>query len=368
MPKRIKILFTIPNFDTAGSGKVVYDLVKGLNKDLFDPEICCFHNRGGFYKHIEALGVKIHVFPFAVPYKPYWSLPFRILKIARFFKRHQFDLIHSWHWSSDVTEPLAAKIAGIPFVYSKKAMGWGNKAWLWRSKLSNRIIAINKDMISQFFNRLEPKVAYIPLGIDTNHFKPQKPDKSLANTLGIRDSNFVVVTVANLVPVKGIEVLIESITQINDFSVKLLIVGDYGNDYGLRLKSKYESEAIRFIGKQNDVRPYLALADVFVIPTKDEGRKEGLPIAPIEAMASGKIVVGSRVSGVKDVLSVFENHLVTPSNVAALSLKLKELKALTEKERETLGLQMRSLVLDKYNLNECINKHEVLYKLILGCE
>ena len=28
--KKIKILYTIPNFDTAGSGKVVYDLVKGI--------------------------------------------------------------------------------------------------------------------------------------------------------------------------------------------------------------------------------------------------------------------------------------------------------------------------------------------------
>ena len=39
MAKRIKILFTIPNFDTAGSGKVVYDLVNGLDKEIFEPEI-----------------------------------------------------------------------------------------------------------------------------------------------------------------------------------------------------------------------------------------------------------------------------------------------------------------------------------------
>ena len=32
---KIKILYTIPNFDTAGSGKVLYDLAKYLDKDKF---------------------------------------------------------------------------------------------------------------------------------------------------------------------------------------------------------------------------------------------------------------------------------------------------------------------------------------------
>ena len=43
---KIKILYTIPNFKTAGSGKVVHDLVKGLDKEKFSPEICFFHSKG----------------------------------------------------------------------------------------------------------------------------------------------------------------------------------------------------------------------------------------------------------------------------------------------------------------------------------
>ncbi|TWO34367.1 glycosyltransferase [Seonamhaeicola sediminis] len=368
MPKRIKILFTIPNFETAGSGKVVYDLVKGLDKTVFEPEICCFHNRGEYFKTVKQLGVKMHIFPFAVGYRPFLSLPFRVLRITRFFKKNQFDIIHSWHWSSDITEPLAAKLAGIPFVYTKKAMGWGNKAWVWRSKLSTKIITINTDMIPQFFDKLKDKVSYIPLGVDTHYFRPQEQDEALANALGIQATNFVVITVANLVPVKGIEILIQAIKQLNDTSIKLLIVGDYNNNYGLGLKAKFESNQIQFVGKQNEVRPYLALANVFVISTKDEGRKEGLPIAPIEAMASGKIVVGSNVCGVKDVLSEFKENLVTPSNSIALSLKLKDIQTLTEAGRERLGLQMRKFVLEKYAIKQCIAKHGALYKSIKRCE
>ena len=151
--KKIKILFTIPNFDTAGSGKVVYDLVANLDKNIFDPEICCFHGNGSFFEQIKELNVKIHFFRFAAPYKPLLTFPFRLIKIVRFFRKHRFDMIHSWHWSSDFSEPLAAKFAGIPYIYTKKSMSWGNKAWKIRSGLSSRIVVINKDMKRMFPSR-----------------------------------------------------------------------------------------------------------------------------------------------------------------------------------------------------------------------
>ena len=110
------------------------------------------HTRGAFFKEVEKLGVPIHVFDYETNYQPFWSFPFRLLKVVRFFKSLDIDIIHSWHWSSDFSEALAAKLAGIKFVYTKKAMGWGNKAWIWKSKLSVlKVIAINKDMMTRIF-------------------------------------------------------------------------------------------------------------------------------------------------------------------------------------------------------------------------
>lgn len=57
--KRIKILYTIPNFDTAGSGRVLYDLAKGLDPNKFDISIACRHNRGSFFKEIDSLGPRV---------------------------------------------------------------------------------------------------------------------------------------------------------------------------------------------------------------------------------------------------------------------------------------------------------------------
>ncbi|WP_136480579.1 glycosyltransferase [Cognatitamlana onchidii] len=361
MPKKIKILYTIPNFDTAGSGKVVYDLVKGLDKTVFSPEICVFHTKGAFFKKIEALNVPIHVFQFTADYKPLVSFAFKVLKICRFFKKHRFDIIHSWHWSSDFSEPLAAKLVGIPFVYTKKAMGWGNKAWLWRSKLSSKIIAINNDMLSDFFKSMPNKVIQLPLGVDTIEYSPQSKNFRLASNLGISDNDFVIATVVNMVPVKGIEVLLDAVKIINNKKIKVLIIGNDKSDYADALKIKYHNDEFLFLGKKMDVKPYLALSNVFVIPTKNEGRKEGMPIAPLEAMAMGIPVIGSNISGIKDILHKYPQFLFEPSNSNDLAEKIN----FFINNHEFDKLELIHWVRQNFSLDSFIEQRESFYKLML---
>ncbi|MEY8868836.1 glycosyltransferase [Meridianimaribacter flavus] len=362
MTKRIKILFTIPNFDTAGSGRVVYDLIAGLDRTRFAPEICCFHGKGAYFETIKGLGVPIHFFEFTAPYRPFLSLPFRVWRIARFFKRHQFDVIHSWHWSSDFTEPLAARLAGVPFVYTKKAMGWGNRAWRWRSQLSRKIIAINTDMQPQFFSTMAEKMCYIPLGVSVDYFKPLPKRYTTPEGLVFSDTDFVVVTVANLVPVKGIEVLLEAVSRLDDARVQVLVVGSTESAYARTLQDQYASEQVHFVGKQLDVRPYLAVADVFVLPTLSIG--EGLPVALLEAMSSKRIAIGSKVSGIKDVLRLRTDLLFEAGQVSDLSSKIKRILEMSHKERGVLQKQMRLITLEDFKIESFVENHEKLYTLI----
>ena len=365
MAKRIKILFTIPNFDTAGSGRVVYDLVKGLDKTIFSPEICCFHDRGYYFETIKTLNVPIHIFNFTAAYRPIISFPFRVLKISKFFKTHQFDIIHSWHWSSDFSEPLAAKLANIPFLYTKKAMGWKSRHWVWRSKLSTKIVTINSDMVTEYFLDMQDKIEPISLGVNIEIFQPNNTFNLNREDLNLQASDFVVITVANLVEVKGIEVLIQAIQALDDNCVKLLVVGDYNNAYGEKLKAEYESDTIRFFGKKPDVRPYLSLADVFVIPTKNEGRREGLPIALIEAMAQGRIAIGSNISGIKDVLKPFQDQLFEAGNINDLKLKVETILNLDNKKKMELESLMVKHVQENYDISRFVEHHENLYKKII---
>ena len=120
-----------------------------------------------------------------------------------------------------------------------------------------------------------------------------------------------------------------------------------------------------FIGKQLEVRPYLALTDLFVIPTKDEGRREGIPNAPLEAMACNCVVLGSNVSGVKDILREFPDNLFEASNIDALAKKIMYIKSMPEIERSALANKMRKQVIKEFSIEQFLENHEKLYLSIV---
>src|SRR5690606_36818183 len=298
----------------------VYDLVNGLDKSKFDVHIACGDNKGEFFKTVETLGVPIHIFETKTAYRPYYNLLFRVHRISKFYKTQQFDIVHSWQWSNDWTEALAARLVGVKWLYTKKAMGF-NKHWKIKSFLAHFIITINDDMKQYFPNKKAQ--ALIPLGINTDYYSLEAVKEHIL----VYSSKFHIITVANLVPVKGSQVLIEAVHQLDNEKIRLTILGDYENDYGRSMVALSErlgmQEQVRFIGKQLDVRPYIASADLYVIPTLDEGRKEGMPMALVEAMSMGIPVLGSDITGINYVLKDFKELLFPAGDSAALALKIE---------------------------------------------
>lgn len=359
--KRIKILLTIPNFHTAGSGKVLYDLANGLNPEIFDVSIACSHNKGTFFKKIEALGLPIYLIDTTVPLRPYYNLLFRVKNFRTFLKKHQFDIVHSWHWSSDWSETLATRLALKKFVYTKKAMSWGNRHWKIRSLLSSYIITINDEMESFFSYKKHQQL--IPLGIDTKYFNPNSYS-------GAKNDTFKIVTIANLVPVKGVEVLIKALAIIKDENINLDIIGGGDEVYVQKLKTLVQDfnlqSQVQFLGNQTDVRPFLAESDLYVIPTLNQGRKEGMPMALVEAMAMQTLVLGSDISGIKYVLKDFKELLFKANDDVMLSDKILELYHKSPEERMTMAKQLREYCEANFSLENFIASHESLYIELVG--
>ncbi len=361
--KKIRILFTISNFNTAGSGKVVYDLVRGLDSSKFDIEIACGSDAGAFFKEVASLGLPIHIFETKTPYKPYFSLLPRIWAISKFYKAQNYDIVHSWQWSSDWTEALAARFVGVKWLYTKKAMGFNSKHWHIKSYLAHFIVTINDEMRGYFPNKQQQ--ALIPLGIDTNYYSPDAVLKPIA----VDATAFHVITVANLVPVKGIQVLMEAIHLLQDATIRLSILGDCDNDYGRDMMALGHAlglqNQVQFLGKQLDVRPYIKSADLYVIPTLDEGRKEGMPMALVEAMSMGIPVLGSDITGINFVLSDFKHLLFEAGNPEALSLKINTIKCMDVEARFKIGQDLRVYCQAHFTMEAFITAHEELYKTLL---
>jgi len=168
--------------------------------------------------------------------------------------------------------------------------------------------------------------AVIDMGIDSELFRP---DPAAREKLFIEPGCRVVLFAGNLVPTKGVDVLADAFFSLLDAGLadRLVLVGDgpLAADVRARIElyaASYEhadpSGRVLLTGRlhQRDLARWMAAADVFVLPS----RNEGLGLVLLEAMACGTPCVGSEVGGIPEVLETPAcGRLVPAEDPAALA-------------------------------------------------
>jgi len=364
MANKIKILYTIPNFDTAGSGISLLKIVKKLDKNLFIPEIACLHGKGDLFQDVIASDIKIHFINLYKKTRPIFKMLKECYQLSKIFKKINPHIIHSYHYASDYTEAIAAKMAGIKWIYTKKNMSWKGpsyRGWKFRSWLSDGIIAQNSDMMNDFFPSRK-NVKLIPIGIDSQKYKFDKTNKSK------KDSKRYLITVANLVEIKGTDLLIKAFSKINNEYPEwnMLIIGDNSNPYGkycIDLSFSLElTHRINFTGKIKDTKKYLDQAEIFVLPSI---KGEGGPVAILEAMANEKNIIASNVAGIRDQLAKFKEHMFEAGNEIELINKLKYFMNCSVDTNNRLGKVFYDYIVNYHDISIEKNRLQQYYQFLL---
>jgi len=166
--------------------------------------------------------------------------------------------------------------------------------------------AINEKIIKY---DLKPKqIISFPTRFDKNIFYPRDP-QYCREKLQIKQDLILLVTTGRLSHIKGWRDLIESfrLFQQTRPNSKLVFIGDGEDkdkilDYG---RAEIENGSIELVGRKppNEVAIFLNAANIFVMFS----RMEGWPTAMVEAIACGKNVVTSKVSGTTDMINSGEN-------------------------------------------------------------
>lgn len=174
---------------------------------------------------------------------------------------------------------------------------------------SHRVVAVSPSLASEF-ERLglnSGRAVVVPHhgsshGVDTEHFTPRPRDAELAASLDLAADVPVVIFIGRLTADKGPDTLIRALTSVaeRDRPLQLLVLGPQDEPdsqvYVQRLEQLGDRVRVRVLDLIDDVRPYLALSDLLVLPTK----REGLPNVVLEAAAMGKPAVTTTATGAID--------------------------------------------------------------------
>jgi len=209
------------------------------------------------------------------------------------------------------------------------------------------------------------KLVLIPNGVNTEEFNPNVDGQVVRRRFGIKDS-LVVLFVGSLLPVKGVEYFLRSIPIILSTisNVVFVIVGEgFQKDFLKDLSRKLGiSKSVIFAGQvQRSKIPYFfAASDVFVMPSLSEGFNN----AVIEAMASGKPVVGTSVGGTRDQIEDGLNgYLVEPANPRDLADRVSLLLN-DPKKRKVMGRGGRKIAQSEFCIRLKATRTMELYRSV----
>ena len=367
---KIRIIYTIPNFDTCATGMAMMKLIVNLDKNIFEPVVVCLNSKGERFKLVEESGVEYHIYPYLSKLRPISHLLLGVIRTAFFFRKLKADIVFSYHYSSDYSEAISARLSGAKFAYIKKNMGWEGLSYnQWRIKtfFSNLITVQNTDMMKLFFHG-NKTAKLISLGVDLLEYNKSKTDFYLCDEFNLDSGDKVLLCVANIIPKKGIDYLLRAFDEFSDLdrNWKLIIVGDYNNDLGelLRVEFNYLIEQCRviFTGKRYDVFRFFSVANLFILPSTEN---EGAPVAIQEAMASKVLVLTTNTPGNRDQLSVLPDQLFEPKSETEILNILNKFKGLDSNELNVrLEIQF-DFVKKNYSLQNEVDQHQMEYLNLL---
>jgi teichuronic acid biosynthesis glycosyltransferase TuaC len=249
--------------------------------------------------------------------------------------------------------PFVVSVHGLD-AYSDRQVSGRSGEWCRRvSRLvfqsTDRVVCVSEHVREQVL-RGEPssKTSVTYNGADPVRFAPLSEDAARSSSPAPQK----IVSVGNLIPTKGHEVLLKALAALSAKYPSLVceIVGDgpLREPLGSLAKELRLGERVRFLGRRSrtEVANLVRSATLFVLPSS----YEGLGCVYLEAMASGTPAIGCRGQGIEEIIHHSrDGWLVAPNDVDGL---VRGVATLLENDqlRELIAIQGRDTVLQNYTI------------------
>jgi len=170
-------------------------------------------------------------------------------------------------------------------------------------------------------------VLVIRNGVDAREFNARARlarRDTARSSFGVSAGQFVFLLIGNDWKKKGLDALLEALTECTDLAVRLFVVGKDEREPYVQACEKLQLGArVSFLNPSPDVLQFYAAADAYVGPSLEDAY--GLPI--LESMACGLPVIASTSAGASEVIENKQNGLLlqNPRDVRELAGLMREL-------------------------------------------
>lgn len=336
---------------------------------------------------IEQHGVKVIRLPQST--RRVWGTWRYLCELAGWLRRHraEFDLVYVSMLKHDAYAALAeGRRENFPVVLRAEGAGLsGDCFWQLEARFGRRIKrrcmtaqelvapspAVERELIAAGYPR--DRIQYIPNGVPI--YEPRTPTSRAGARLALgdidpawqlQDASHLALYTGRLHPGKGLAHLIDAWKAVMSRwpKAKLLIVGE-GPEHD-RLAAQVEhlglTRGIILAGAFDDIEDFLAAADLFVLPSLEEG----MSLALLEAMAMGLPVIATRIPANEVLVRDGAQGLLVPTaDAPSLARAILSVWDLPDRGAR-LGLQGYKRVRAEFSLSRMVDRHLELFDRVLA--
>ncbi|MBM81801.1 MAG: hypothetical protein CMJ78_14585 [Planctomycetaceae bacterium] len=361
-----RIAFCITELDPGGAEQTLVQLVKGLDRDQWEPRVYCLGPDAALAEPIREAGIPVTCFGARGILDA-----FVVFRLASELEKFQPAVLQTFLFHANVLGRLAARLARIPIVVSgirvaEQRSRWPLRIDRWTNSLVNQNVAVSES-VKRFSIETagldEGKLIVIPNGVDASRFETASPAN--LEELAIPSDAKKLLFVGRLEFQKAPELLLEAVTPLmqQDESIHLLLAGEGPMKRELTEQANAASLAnrIHFLGRREDVPGLMKASTLLVSPA----RWEGMPNVLLEAMSAALPIVATDVEGVSELIQDgVSGWLSVPNSADELRTAIR--KALeSPNEWETLSLAAQTIAKNGLTYHAMTQRYAAVYRNLL---
>ncbi len=325
---RVRVLLVIKCLGYGGAERLLVDTVATSDRASFDCEVAyVLDAEDGLVPAIRDGGTTVHPLGAGGNADLRWMLRLRAL-----LDEGSFDIVH-FHLPYTaalgrlvvLTLPRARRPA---VVYTEHSL-WNKAAVVIRGLnragigLDQSLIVVSEAAHQALPPALRDRARVVVHGLDVSRAdaliaRRSELQAEVRAELGVRPDQVLVMTVANLRPEKGYDVLLDTVRLLADRNLPVHVAavgrGPLEDDLRRQQVALGLADRLQFLGQRDDVLRLLAGSDVFVLAS----RQEGLPVSLMEATSMGMPIVATAVGGVPQVIADEVDGLIVPPGAPVL--------------------------------------------------